>query len=132
MKKLGVGATLALLPIVSVIGFALLAIHPVFAVMAGLQIFRRSLTFGFAKPASDMLYAVVTAKEKYKVKNFVETAIYRSGDAIAAWSIRLLGIGISNIAVVCIPIALAWTAIAFWIGREYNRLDKSSTNLDSA
>lgn len=132
VKKLGIGATLALLPIVSVIGFALLAIHPVFTIMAGLVIFRRSLTFGFTKPTSDMLYAVVTAEEKYKVKNFVETAIYRFGDAISAWTILLIGIGISGIAVVCIPIALGWTAIAFWIGRKYNRLDKSSTTLESA
>ncbi len=132
VKKLGIGATLALLPIVSVIGFALLAIHPVFAIMAGLVIFRRGLTFGFSKPASDMLYAVVTAEEKYKVKNFVETAIYRCGDALAAWTIVLIGIGISAIAVVCIPIAAVWTAISFKIGSEYNRLSKSSSSLESA
>ncbi len=125
VKKLGIGATLALLPIVSVIGFALLAIHPVFTVMAGLVIFRRSLAFGFSKPTNDMLYAVVTAEEKYKVKNFVETAIYRSGDAIAAWTIVLSGIGISGIAVVCLPIAAIWTAIAFWLGRDYKRRDKA-------
>ncbi len=132
VKKLGIGATLALLPIVSVIGFALLAIHPVFAVMAGLVIFRRSLTFGFSKPTSDMLYAIVTAEEKYKVKNFVETAIYRSGDAIAAWTIVLSGIGISGIAVVCIPIAAVWAVISLWIGREYNRRNESSSSLESA
>jgi AAA family ATP:ADP antiporter len=125
VKKLGIGATLALLPIVSAIGFALLAIHPVFAVMAGLVIFRRSLAFGFSKPTTDMLYAVVTAEEKYKVKNFVETAIYRSGDAIAAWTIVLTGIGISGIAMLCVPLAAIWTVIAFWIGRDYKRRDKA-------
>ena len=132
VKKLGIGATLALLPIVSAIGFALLAIQPIFAIMAGLVIVRRALTFGFSKPASDMLYAVVTAEEKYKVKNFVETAIYRSGDALAAWIVVLSGLVISTFAVVCIPIAAVWTAISFYIGREYKRRDESSSSLESS
>jgi AAA family ATP:ADP antiporter len=132
VNKLGIGATLALLPVVSIIGFALLAIHPVFAIMAGLVILRRSLAFGFSKPASDMLYAVVSAGEKYKVKSFVETAIYRSGDAFAAWIIALSGIGLSAIALVCIPIAVVWTAMSFFIGREYNRRGKSQLSTESA
>ena len=133
VRKLGIGWTLALLPLVSVVGFALLALQPVFAVMAGLQIFRRSLTFGFAKPTSDMLYSVVSAEEKYKVKNFVETAVYRAGDLIAVWIVRLLGgIGISAIAIICIPIAIVWTMIVLWIGREYYRLDKSAQARESA
>jgi AAA family ATP:ADP antiporter len=128
VRKIGVGYTLAILPIVSAIGFALLAINPVFIIMAVLQILRRSLTFGFSKPTSDMLYSVVSTEEKYKVKNFIETAIYRSGDVIGAWSIRFLsGIGITGTAIICIPIAIAWAAMSIRIGREYRRLDKSTT-----
>ena len=78
-----------------------------------------------------MLYAVVTAEEKYKVKSFIETVIYRSGDALAAWIIVLSGIGISAIAVVCIPIAAVWTAMSFLIGREYNRRNESPSSLES-
>ena len=128
VRKIGVGYTLAILPIVSAIGFALLAINPVFIIMAVLQILRRSLTFGFSKPTSDMLYSVVSTEEKYKVKNFIETAIYRFGDVIGAWSIRFLsGIGITGTAIICIPIAIAWAAMSIRIGREYRRLDKSTT-----
>ena len=126
VRKFGIGATLALLPIASAIGFALIAFHPAYAAMAVFQVVRRSLTFGFAKPVSDMLYTVVTPEEKYKVKNFIDTAVYRSGDLIAAWSIRLLsGIGLTGVALICVPIAVVWTAVTVWIGREYNRLDKA-------
>jgi AAA family ATP:ADP antiporter len=124
VRRLGVGVTLALLPIVSAIGFALLAINPVFAIMAALQILRRSLTFGFSKPTNDMLYSVVSAEEKYKVKNFIETAIYRSGDVVAAWTVRLLsGIGITGLAIICIPVAITWAVLSFRIGRKYGQLD---------
>lgn len=130
VRKFGVGITLMLLPVVSAIGFALLAIHPAFAIMAGLQIFRRSLTFGFSKPTSDMLYSVVSAKEKYKVKNFIETAIYRSGDVIAAWTIRFMsGIGMTGIAIVCIPVAIVWATLSCRIGREYRHLDATSSTM---
>lgn len=133
VRKFGIGTTLMLLPIVSAIGFALLAIHPAFVIMAGLQIFRRSLTFGFSKPTSDMLYVVVSAKEKYKVKNFIDTAIYRSGDVIAAWLIRFMsGIGITGIAIVCIPVAIVWAALTHRIGRTYLRLDNSSSTMNQS
>ena len=99
---------------------------------SGLQIFRRSLAFGFSKPTSDMLYSVVSAKEKYKVKNFIETALYRSGDVIAVWSIRFMsGIGVTGIAIVCIPIAVVWAALSYRIGREYRRLDETSSTMAS-
>jgi AAA family ATP:ADP antiporter len=72
-----------------------------------------------------MLYAVVTPEEKYKVKNFIDTMVYRTSDFIAVWSIRMLSfLGVSGVAVFCIPLALAWTGIALWIGREYKRLDE--------
>lgn len=128
VRKIGIGYTLAMLPIVSAIGFALLAINPIFIIMAILQILRRSLTFGFSKPTSDMLYSVVSTEEKYKVKNFIETAIYRFGDVIGAWSIRFLsGIGITGTAIICIPIAIAWAVASIRVGRQYQRLDRELT-----
>jgi len=131
VKKLGIGTTLALLPIASAIGFIVLAIHPVFAVMAGLQIFRRSITYGLTQPTNNMLYSVVSDNEKYKVKNFIETAVWRWGDLIAAWSVRLLaGTGITGIALVCVPIAIIWTSIAYRIGREYQRIDLANISTE--
>lgn len=130
VRYLGIGVTLALLPIVSVVGFALLALNPVLAVMVVLQVVRRSLTFGFAKPASDMLYGVVSKEAKYKAKNFIETVIYRGGDVFSTWTIKFLGaFGLSGISLVCIPIAIVWTMLALWIGNEYRRRDYAINTL---
>ncbi|MGB5246131.1 MAG: MFS transporter [Woeseia sp.] len=132
VRSLGVGATLAILPIVSVIGFALLALHPVFIVIATLQVLRRSITFGLTKPTTDMLYSVVTPEERYKAKNFVETAVYRGGDLIATWTIRLIsGIGIAGVALVCVPLALLWVYMSFRIGRGYLRRDRALTQTET-
>lgn len=124
VRKLGVGGTLALLPVISVVGFALLAINPAFIIIAGLQVLRRSLGFGFTKPTTDMLYAVVSKEAKYKAKNFIDTAVYRGWDVVSTWTIRSIsGIGLSGIAMLCVPIALIWSVTAIWIGKEYNRRD---------
>lgn len=122
VRRLGVGTTLAILPIASIAAFSLLAMNPVFVVMAGLQVVRRSITFGLTKPTNDMLYAVVTPEAKYKAKNFIETAVYRGSDLVSTWTIKgLAGYGVSGIAIICIPIAMIWTVLAFFIGREYKK-----------
>jgi AAA family ATP:ADP antiporter len=126
VQRFGIGVSLSILPIVSVIGFAILAINPVFIVLATLQVARRSLTFGLGKPTSDMLYTVVSPEEKYKAKNFTETALYRGGDLVGAWAVRLMaGLGLSGISLVCVPLAAIWTAVAFWLGKDYKRRDQA-------
>jgi AAA family ATP:ADP antiporter len=128
VRKLGIGGTLILLPVVSAVGFALLALNPTFIIIAGLQVLRRSLGFGFSKPASDMLYSVVSKEAKYKAKNFIDTAVYRGWDVVSTWTIRFIGgIGLSGVAMVCVPIAIIWSFVVAWIGREYKKRDQEMT-----
>lgn len=124
VRWLGLGVTLALLPLISLLGFGLLAFTPTLLLVAVLQVVRRSIGFGFAKPANDMLYSVVTPEEKYKAKNFIDTAVYRGGDVVGTWVVRAMwGLGISGIALVMLPFALLWVLIALWLGREYRQRD---------
>jgi AAA family ATP:ADP antiporter len=122
VARYGIGVSLALMPIVSVIGFALLAMDPVLAVVAILTVARRALGFGFSKPTTDMLYSVVTPEEKYKTKNFIDTAVYRGGDVVGTWTIKLMAsLGITGISLVLLPFAMIWAIISLWLGRDYRR-----------
>ena len=124
VRKLGVGWTLSLMPIVSLIGFALLSLNPALLFVGIFQAIRRAIGFGFMKPTNDMLYSVVTPEEKYKAKNFVDTAVYRGGDLVGTWSVKAMwALGVSGIAVVLVPFALLWSLITLWLGREYRRRD---------
>ena len=99
--------------------------------VAVFQAARRAIGFGFGKPASDMLYSVVTPEEKYKAKNFIDTAIYRGGDLIGTWAVRAIwGVGITGISVLMLPFALLWALIAWWLGREYRRRDHSGRRIE--
>jgi AAA family ATP:ADP antiporter len=123
VARLGIGVTMSAMPIISIVGFVLLAIEPTLAVVAILTVTRRSLGFAFSKPTTDMLYSVVTPEEKYKVKNFIDTVVYRGGDLIGTWSVRFLvaGIGLAGTSVVMLPFAAVWAGIALWLGGDYRR-----------
>jgi len=120
--RFGIGVSLSLMPIVSVVGFALLALDPVLGVVAIFTVVRRALGFGFSKPTTDMLYSVVTPEEKYKTKNFIDTAVYRGGDVIGTWTVKLMSaLGIAGISLVMLPFAVIWAIVALWLGRDYRR-----------
>ena len=125
VARFGLGVSLSLLPAVSIVGFAVLAVEPTLAVVAILTVVRRSLGFGFAKPTSDMLYSVVTPEEKYKAKNFIDTVLYRTGDVVGTWSVRgmVALFGLAGTALAMLPFAAAWVGVAVWLGREYGRRD---------
>lgn len=122
VRRLGIGVTLAFLPVVSAVGFAVLAINPALIFVAVFQATRRAIGFGFVKPSVDMLYSVVTPEQKYKSKNFIETAVYRGGDVIGSWSVTAVwGLGLTGISLALLPFAVFWTGIALWLGVEYKR-----------
>ncbi len=128
VTRFGIGRSLFLFPVVSIIGFAILSMDPTLMAVAVLDVVRRGLGFGFAKPSTDMLYSVVTPEEKYKTKNAIDTAIYRGGDVVGTWSVRLmsiLGLGIAGISILMVPFALISAVVALWLGREYKRKAKS-------
>ena len=124
VERFGIGKSMSLLPIASIAGFILLAIEPTLAIVALLTIMRRALGFGFSKPTTDMLYSVVTPEEKYKTKNFIDTAVYRSGDVIGTVAVKglvLAGLSISAISIAMLPFAAIWASVALWLGRDYRR-----------
>jgi AAA family ATP:ADP antiporter len=63
-----------------------------------------------SKPARETLFTVVPREERYKAKNFIDTVVYRGGDALAGW----LFAGVSAFAAAAV--AAAWTALAVYLG----------------
>ena len=124
VTRFGIGRSLSLFPLASVVGFAVLAFEPTLMAVAVLDVVRRGLGFGFAKPSTDMLYSVVTPEEKYKTKNAIDTAVYRGGDVVGTWSIKImsiLGMSMAAISVLMVPFAVVSAIVALWLGRDYKR-----------
>src|SRR6185295_11477099 len=73
LKRLGVAVTLTLIPIVTVLGFALLGVRPTVAVFVAFYVLRRAGNYAFAQPSRNVLFTVVSREDKYKAKSFIDT-----------------------------------------------------------
>lgn len=126
MQGIGIGRSLALVPVLLALGFAALAIAPVLAVLAGVQIARRAGNYGITRPAREVLYTGVERSARYKAKNFIDTVVYRGGDALAGWlftGLKSLGLGATGIALLAVPLALGWAALGLWLGKTCEEHD---------
>jgi AAA family ATP:ADP antiporter len=125
VRWLGLPATLALVPLLLAIGFAVLGFAPVLAVLVVVQVVRRAGNYAIMRPGREMLYVVLGRQEKYKAKNFIDTVVYRGGDVVSAWlyaGLRGLGLGLGEIAWLAVPLAGLWAWLAFALGRRQTRL----------
>ena len=59
VKRWGVAAALAFLPVLSVVGFGVLGLAPTIAVLMTFQVLRRAGNFAVARPAREVLFTVV-------------------------------------------------------------------------
>lgn len=128
IQALGVGVTLATLPVLSMIGFGALATVPTLAVLVVYQVLRRAGNFAFARPTREVLFTVVPRDEKYKAKSFIDTVIYRTGDQAGAWAyaaLGFLGMGLTGIAIFAVPLSLLWLFNGLWLGRQQEKLARS-------
>ncbi|MCG7876005.1 MAG: MFS transporter [Candidatus Thiodiazotropha taylori] len=121
VKGVGLGITLALIPLLLAFGFLLLGFYPTLPVLIAVQVMRRAGNYAIMRPAREMLYVVLSREEKYKAKNFIDTVVYRGGDAVSSWlyaGLKSVGFTLSSIAWIAVPISLFWAWIAYRLGRR--------------
>jgi len=124
IARFGVGAALALLPLVFAVGFAVLAAVPVLAVVIAFQALQRTANFAISNPAREVLFTVVARDEKYKAKNVIDIVAVRGADAAGGWlftALRSLGMELRSIPLAAIVIAAACLALAAALGRAHER-----------
>jgi len=124
IARFGVGAALALLPLVFAAGFAVLAAAPVLAVVIAFQALQRTANFAISNPAREVLFTVLARDEKYKAKNVIDIVAVRGADAAGGWlytALRLLGAEMRSIPLAAIALAAACLALALALGRAQER-----------
>lgn len=121
-RRYGVTALLTVVPLAVAGGFVLLAIWPVFGVLAGVMVLRRVGEYALVRPGREMLFTVVDAETKYKAKNVIDTMVYRAGDAVSAWVKTGIDALAGHPAVVALTgavLALVWGLLGWWLGRRH-------------
>jgi len=125
IRHFGVGFALVLLPVTAIAGFLLIGFFPTLAVLVAFQVLRRAGEYAIARPAREILFTVLTREEKYKSKNFIDTAVFRGGDAVSGWlfaGLQMLGMGFAGIAFAAVPIAMVWAGTGWMLGRSQEEM----------
>jgi len=121
IKKFGLAITLASIPILIGLGFVVISLKLSLMMIAILIIVHRAGNFSLLRPAREILFTVCTKEEKYRSKNFIDTVIYRGGDALTGWAFTLLvslGFGLSVIALIAIPLVIVWSLTGYRLGKK--------------
>jgi AAA family ATP:ADP antiporter len=128
IRRIGVGWTLTILPLVTVAGFAVLAIWPLYGVMAIFQALHRATRYAVTRPARETLFSVVPTADKYKAKPLIDVFLYRFGDVAGAGIdglMRALGLTLVGVAAATVPLAALWGVLCIGLGRAQQRLDQN-------
>jgi AAA family ATP:ADP antiporter len=139
LRRLGPGPTLCVLPAICLIGFSYLAFTQASGVEAALilsafgfvRIAQRTAAYAVSKPAKELLFTLVTREQKYKAKNFIDTAVYRGGDTLSIWTVDGLkwlfgalftggGMAVA-LSIAPLPVLAGWMALGLGLGREARR-----------
>ena len=127
-RRMGVGVLLVAVPLVMAAGFLWLALAPVFAVFVVVMVVRRAGEYALVRPGREMLFTVLPAEDKYKAKNFIDTVVYRGGDALSGWVKRALDVFAEHPQLAMLIgalIAVGWGLTGGWLGRRQRQLDSS-------
>ncbi|MBK9304271.1 MAG: MFS transporter [bacterium] len=125
IPRLGVGGTLLIVPALTAVGFAVLGAVPTLTVLAVFQVLRRASNYALMHPARETLFTVVSREQRFKSKSFLDTFVYRGGDALGASLYTVLGragLGLAGLAVATVPVAVLWGALGLALGAAQRRL----------
>jgi AAA family ATP:ADP antiporter len=124
LERFRLGLAAGSLAAVFALGFAVLALLPILAVVLVFQVLQRWINFAVANPARHIFFTVVGREEKYKAKNLIDVVVYRGSDALYAWvfnSLQAFGLKLGGIALCAIPVAAAWFILSAALGRGHER-----------
>ena len=125
VTKLGMAATLALMPVIICAGLLILSFAPILTVLLVIQGVRQAGNYGVTRPAREMLYTNVDRETRFKSKPVIDVAVYRGGDAgssiVFAWLTDGIGFGVAAMAAIGAGIAAVWAAMGIYLGRAFNR-----------
>jgi len=122
--RIGVGKTLALVPVLVAAALVLVFVNPVLAVMVGGWVVLKAGNYSITRPGREMLYTNVSREDRFKTKQVIDIVVYRGGDVLSGWVFALLtttiGLGMGPIAIIGAGVALLWAWVGFGLGRKYD------------
>jgi ATP:ADP antiporter, AAA family len=127
LARFGLVAALVALPVVCIAGLVGLSTLSTLTIVATIMVIERITAFALAGPAMRVLYTVVDPDEKYKAQNFIDTVVYRGGDALSGQMFDLFGKSLGMPAM--IPFAAIWLYASLGLGRMHREKAEEGVQL---
>lgn len=130
LTALGLSVALCVLPVLTAGGFLGLGLAPGLATLVVVQIVRRGIQYGLERPSREVLFTVVSSEEKYKAKAFIDTVVFRGGDAAAIWAydaVRSIAPPASVLTAAMLVVCAGWIGVALFAARRHGELAGRST-----
>lgn len=124
MNRWGLGLTIFILPLSLLFGSVVALMYPTLWAAVLLrgsdQVFRHSID----RSTTEMLYLPIAPEIKIQAKSFIDTVIWRVGDALAAVVLMFFAgllptLNQTGVTLMNMILVLPWLAIAYLTGREY-------------
>jgi AAA family ATP:ADP antiporter len=131
ISRFGVGVGAAILPLIAIFGFAVMAIAPVLLTVVIFQACQRTANFAISNPAREMFFTVADRESKFKAKSVIDMVVFRGGDAANGWLFKAmqgLGMEMSGIAMATVPIVGLWFILSIGLGRAHEQRARALEN----
>ena len=123
--RFGLATTLAMVPALVAVGFLVVAVNPVLAMVVVGWVVLKSGNYAITRPGREMLYTLVDREDRFKAKPVIDIVVYRGGDALAGWAFAgmtvALGLGLGAVASIGAIIGVVWAIVGVYLGRSYDR-----------
>jgi ATP:ADP antiporter, AAA family len=130
LTRFGLTAALIALPLMCIVGLLAIGAVPTLAIVAGVMALERIVAFALSVPAMRVLYTVVEPDEKYKAQNFIDTVVYRGGDAASGWMLGAFkAFEMTNAMMIALtlPFAAIWLYASLGLGKLHG--EKAKPNI---
>ncbi len=130
IRHLGVRVALLVLPAVALFGYLGVAFLPVLWTVRWAKTAENAFDYSLNNTVRNALFLPLTAEEKYKAKQVVDTIFVRAGDVFSAGlvfvGLRWLHAPLSLFAAVNAALVAVWLWVAFRLGKAYAERTKSA------
>lgn len=124
-KYAGVRGALFILPLISLTGYSMIAMLPLFGVIRLTKILENSTDYSITNTTRHALFLPLSREAKYKAKQAIDAFFVRTGDFLQAGVVfigTMFAFGVQQFALLNVVFAICWLAIATGIAREHRKL----------
>ena len=123
IRWIGVRGAVLVLPLITLIGYGLVAFIPIFSMIRLVKVIENSTDYSLMNTTRHALYLPLTAAEKYEGKTTIEAFFWRFGDLAQAGAIYVglnwFSFDVPQFALVNMVLALIWLVVAWQVARNY-------------